>query len=76
MRTPSRASAAHYHVHLACLRAADPSFVSSTLVIPPDLATFHTVQHKELLLLEFGLHLLIKILLSESSLWFWATLGP
>ena len=57
MRTPSRASAAHYHVRLACLRATDPSFVSSTLVIPPDLATFLTVQHKELLLLEFGLHL-------------------
>ena len=55
LKTPSRPSAAHYHVRLSCLRASDPSFVPTSLIIPSDVTL--TSQHRELLLLEFGLQL-------------------
>lgn len=57
LKTPSRASAAHYHARLACVRAGDPSFLPSALVIPADVAVVLTTLHQELLLLEFGLQL-------------------
>ena len=55
LKTASRASAAHYHARLGCVRAGDPSFVPSALLIPADIAVVLTAQHKELLLTEFGL---------------------
>ena len=59
LKTPSRASAAHYHARLACVRAGDPNFLTSTsaLVIPAVVAMVLTAVHQELLLLEFGLQL-------------------
>ena len=57
LKTPSRASAAHYRAHLACVRAGDPGFIASSLVIPADIAVVLTAQHQELLLLEFGLQI-------------------
>lgn len=55
VKTPSRASASHYHARLACVRAGDSSFIPSTLVIPADVATILSAQHRELLQFEFGL---------------------
>ena len=55
LKTPSRASAAHYHARLACVRAGDPSFIPSSLVISADIAMVLSTQHRELLLFEFGL---------------------
>ena len=59
LKTPSRASAAHYHARLACVRAGDPSFIASSLLIPADVGTVLTAQHQELLLLEFGLQICV-----------------
>ena len=55
LKTPSRASAAHYHARLACVRAGDPGFIANSLVILADIAMVLTAQHQELLLVEFGL---------------------
>ena len=55
LKTPSRPSAAHYHARLACIHAADPKFVSNSLVVPGDVAAILTPQHHELLRFEFGL---------------------
>ena len=57
LKTPSRASAAYYHARLACVRASDPSFIASSLLIPADVGMVLTAQHQELLLLEFGLQI-------------------
>ena len=37
LKTPSRQSDAHYHLRVACIKAAEPSFVTSSLVIPDDI---------------------------------------
>ena len=55
LKTPSRASAAHYHARLWCVCAGDPSFTPTSLVIPTDLAVILSLQHHQLLELEFGL---------------------
>ena len=57
LNTRSRASAAHYCAHLVCVCAGDPSFITSSLVIPADIGTVLTAQHQKLLLLEFGLQI-------------------
>ena len=57
LKTPSRASAAHYHARLACVHAGDPTFLPSALVIPADVAMMLTALHQELLLMDFGLQL-------------------
>ena len=57
VRTPTRPSAAHYHLKIMCVRIADPQFMSSSLHIPPDIATLLTVVHKQHLLQEFQLQL-------------------
>ena len=54
LKTPYKQSAAHYHARLPCIRAGDPSFVPSSLVIPPDVAAGLSPQHHQLLSLEFG----------------------
>lgn len=55
LRTPSRPSAAHYHLRLACIRAVEPSFIPSTLNIPQDVTCLFSAQHCHHLQLEFGL---------------------
>ena len=45
LKTPLRASAAYYHAWLACVCAADPSFVPSSLVVSPDIVVVLTSQH-------------------------------
>ena len=55
LRTPSRPCAAHYHLRLACIRAADPNFISSTLTIPNDVALDLSSIHHEYLHVEFSL---------------------
>ena len=53
LRTPMRPSLAHYHAHLACIRAVEPNFVASTLRVPADVSQLLTPQHHQYL--EFGL---------------------
>ena len=44
----------HFHLRMACVRARYPHFVSSSLHVPPDIATRFNVEHLSRLLLEFG----------------------
>ena len=53
LKTPSRPSDAHYHLRAACVKAAEPSFVTSSLVIPDDMQL--TEVHECYLIHEFGL---------------------
>ncbi|CAB4014078.1 Hypothetical predicted protein, partial [Paramuricea clavata] len=53
LKTPSRQSDAHYHLRAACVKAAEPSFVTSSLVIPDDIQL--TEVHECYLVHEFGL---------------------
>ena len=53
LKTPYKPSAVHYHARLPCICAGDPSFVPSSLIIPPDVAALLTLQHHQLLRLEF-----------------------
>ena len=54
IKTPTKASAAHYRLKLMCLRAADPSFVPSSIVVPSEVALVLNASHHQLLLFEFG----------------------
>jgi hypothetical protein len=54
LKTPSRHSDAHYHLRTACVKAAEPSFVTSSLVIPDDIQL--TEVHECYLIHEFGLN--------------------
>ena len=51
--TPTRESDAHYHLQVACIQAAEPSFVPYSLVIPDGLLL--TECHKDYITKEFGL---------------------
>ena len=51
--TPTRESDAHYHLRVACIQAAEPSFVPCSLVIPDGLPL--TECHKNYITKEFGL---------------------
>ena len=51
--TPARESDAHYHLPVACIQAAEPSFVSCSLVIPD--ASPLTECHKNYITKECGL---------------------
>ena len=54
--TPARESAAHYHLRLACIQAAEPPFVPYLLVIPDGLPLREC--HKNYITKGFGLSLL------------------
>ena len=54
LKTPAKPSAAHYHFHLTCIRACDPSFLPSSLIIPHDVAGLLCPLHRQHLQLEFG----------------------
>lgn len=45
LRTPQKEQPAHYHLNLACVRAAPPDFVPASLLVPynilPTLSTIH-----------------------------------
>lgn len=53
LKTPYRASAAHYHARLACVSAGDPSFIPYSLVIPPDVSVQLSLLHRQHLQQEF-----------------------
>ena len=53
LRTPSGETAAHYHLRVACIKAAEQSFVLMSLKLPSDLQL--TPIHEEYLRAEFGL---------------------
>lgn len=53
LRTPSRETAAHYHLRVACIKAAEQSFVPMSLKLPGDLQL--TPIHEAYLRAEFGL---------------------
>ena len=54
LKTPAKPSAAHYHFRLACIRACEPSFLPSGLVVPRDVAGLLYPLHKQHLQFEFG----------------------
>lgn len=54
LKTPTRPSTYHYHCRLACVRAAEPNFIPSTLKIPRDIFPLLSQPHKEHLHFEFG----------------------
>ena len=47
-------AAAHYHLNLSCIHAVAPTFVSLSLVVPPDVGPKLNVVHKEYLNLVFN----------------------
>ena len=51
--TPARESDVHYHLRVACIQAAGPSFVPCSLVIPDGLPL--TECHKNYITKELGL---------------------
>ena len=55
VKTPSVLSNAHYHITLSCIRAAEPSFLPSQLVIPPDVAVNLSNEHKQYISLSLGI---------------------
>ena len=57
LKTPSREQTAHYHLKIACVQAASPYFMPSSLVVPTDVLSLLSVTHKEYLRLMFGISL-------------------
>ena len=47
--TPQKKTAAHYHVHIDCVKAADPNFVPMSLHIPSDIYSQLNPVHREYL---------------------------
>ena len=49
LKTPTRPSAAHYHLKLACVRAVEPNFIpaAESFQIPSDIITLLTFQHRQ-----------------------------
>ena len=41
-----RESNSHYHLHLLCLKKADPSFIGKSLVVPEELKPLLTAVQK------------------------------
>ena len=56
-RVPSRASNAHYHCRVLCIKAVEPVFVGKALVMPEDVKCSLGVVHVEYLRNEFGITL-------------------
>ena len=52
--TPQKEQLAHYHLNLSCIRAVAPTFVPSSLIVPPDIGSKLNVVHKEYLYLIFN----------------------
>ena len=52
--TPQKEQPAHYHLNLSCIRAVAPTFISASLVVPPDVKQKLNVVHKEYLHLVFN----------------------
>ena len=55
LHTPWTPSHAHYHLDMRCIRAADSSFVPSSLVFPGSVRLQLQHSHKEKLMAQFGL---------------------
>ena len=57
LRTPTRPSAIHYHLKLACITTIEPNFMPTpeSLQIPSDILTLLTIQHSQHIHQEFGL---------------------
>ena len=55
-KTPSVPSNSHYHVSLHCIRAAEPSFLPSELIIPEDVLEHLTDIHRGFLYASLGIH--------------------
>ena len=55
--TPQKEQPAHYHLNLSCIGAVAPTFVPSSLFVPPDVKPKLNVVHKEYLHLVFNLSL-------------------
>ena len=55
LKTPTRDQAAHYHLKVGCVQSGSPSFVSTSLFVPPDVYILLTQTHKEYLRLMFGI---------------------
>ena len=53
LRTPNKEQPSHYHINLLCIRAASPSFVPSSIFIPPDVMPKLSAVHKEYFRLVF-----------------------
>ena len=53
LRTPNKEQPSHYHINLPCIRAASPSFVPSSIFIPPDVMPKLSAVHKEYFRLVF-----------------------
>ena len=52
--TPQKEQPAHYYLNLSCICAVAPTFISSSLVVPPDVGPKLNVVHKEYLNLIFN----------------------
>ena len=52
--TPQKEQPSHYHLNLSCIRVVAPTFVTSSLVVPPDVRPKLNVVHKEYLHLVFN----------------------
>ena len=57
LKTPVKASAAHYHTRLTCILSGDPTFQPNSLHLPHDICNELSIKHKQLLWVEFGLNL-------------------
>ena len=57
LTTPFNPSNSHYHLELGCVRAADNTFVPSSLVVPGSVMFQMTQVHKERIMAKLGLHI-------------------
>ena len=55
LRTPQKATAAHYHCRIECVKAGEPTFVPASLRIPSDIYSQLCSVHREYLRMVFGL---------------------
>ena len=55
LTTPWKPSHAHYHLDIGCIKAADSSFLPSSLAIPGSVRLLMQPVHKEKLFTQFGL---------------------
>ena len=59
LKTPTRPSAAHYHLKITCVRGIEPNFIPTpeNFQIPNDILPLLTFQHRQHFHVEFGLKL-------------------
>ena len=59
LKTPTRPSAAHYHLKITCVRGIEPNFIPTpeNFQIPNDTLPLLTFQHQQHFHVEFGLKL-------------------